>query len=132
MTFGKRAACLALTLALFAGLFLTAIPCASAAETLEERQQAVVDVLSRNLIAAARSLGERKVVLAGGVAANSALKAAVKARAAGAGMKVYCPRPLLCTDNGAMIASAAHYAWLSGRESGADMNAVANWDLEEL
>ncbi len=95
-------------------------------------QQAVVDVLSGNLIAAARSLNERKVVLAGGVAANSALKAAVNAKAAKAGMKVYCPRPLLCTDNGAMIASAAHYAWLGGRESGADMNAVANWDLEEL
>ncbi len=95
-------------------------------------QQAVVDVLSGNLIAAARSLGERKVVLAGGVAANSALKASVNAKAAKAGMKVYCPRPLLCTDNGAMIASAAHYAWLGGRESGADMNAVANWDLEEL
>ncbi|MBO5077041.1 MAG: tRNA (adenosine(37)-N6)-threonylcarbamoyltransferase complex transferase subunit TsaD [Clostridia bacterium] len=95
-------------------------------------QQAVVDVLSGNLIAAARSLGERKVVLAGGVAANSALKAAVNAKASKAGMKVYYPRPLLCTDNGAMIASAAHYAWLGGRESGADMNAVANWDLEEL
>ena len=95
-------------------------------------QQAVVDVLSGNLIAAARSLGERKVVLAGGVAANSALKAAVNAKAAKAGMKVYCPRPLLCTDNGAMIASAAYYAWPGGREYGADMNADADWDLEEL
>ncbi|MBO4327564.1 MAG: tRNA (adenosine(37)-N6)-threonylcarbamoyltransferase complex transferase subunit TsaD [Clostridia bacterium] len=95
-------------------------------------QYAVVDVLSDNLIAAAEMTGDIKIALAGGVAANSALKEAVNRKAFAAGLEVFCPKPVLCTDNAAMIASAAHYAALNGRFAGSDMNAVANWSLEDL
>lgn len=95
-------------------------------------QKAVVDILTRNLIAAAKQQGGRKVVLAGGVAANSALRASVEEAAHQADMAFYRPSPILCTDNGAMIACAAHFAARSGRKGGTDLNAVANWNLEQL
>ena len=95
-------------------------------------QFAVVDVLSENLMTAAKQTGDDSVALAGGVAANSALREAVERKAALNGFKVYRPSPILCTDNAAMIASAAHYAALNGRFAGSDLNAVANWSLEEL
>ena len=95
-------------------------------------QFAVVDVLTDNLIAAAKETGDSKIALAGGVAANSLLKKTVREKAEKNGLTTYCPRPLLCTDNGAMIASAAYYAAEKGRFAGPDLNAVASWSLEEL
>ena len=95
-------------------------------------QFAVVDVLSENLIAAAEQTGDKKIALAGGVAANSALREAVERKANKKGLKVYRPSPILCTDNAAMIASAAFYAAKNGRYAGSDLNAVANWSLEDL
>ena len=95
-------------------------------------QFAVVNTLSTNLVAAAKVTGDNRIALAGGVAANSALRAAVREKAAAAGLEVFCPRPVLCTDNGAMIASAAYYAAGNGRFAGSDLNAVANWSLEAL
>lgn len=95
-------------------------------------QYAVTDVLSEHLMAAAELTGDKNIALAGGVAANSSLKASVIKKAAAKGLKVFCPKPLLCTDNGAMIASAACYAAQNGRFAGSDLNAVANWSLESL
>ena len=76
--------------------------------------------------------GYNKIVLAGGVAANSSLRASVAQAAKAAGAKVYMPSPVLCTDNGAMIASAAYYAIKKGRTAGLDLNAVANVSLESI
>ena len=95
-------------------------------------QYAVTDVLSEHLMAAAELTGDKNIALAGGVAANSALKAQVRKKAESRGLRVFCPKPLLCTDNGAMIASAAFYAAKNGRSAGSDLNAVANWNLENL
>ena len=95
-------------------------------------QYAVTDVLSEHLMAAAELTGDKNIALAGGVAANSALKAQVRKKAESRGLRVFCPKPLLCTDNGAMIASAASYAAKNGRSAGSDLNAVANWNLENL
>lgn len=95
-------------------------------------QYAVTDVLSEHLMEAAELTGDKNIALAGGVAANSALKAQVRKKAESRGLRVFCPKPLLCTDNGAMIASAAFYAAKNGRSAGSDLNAVANWDLENL
>ncbi len=95
-------------------------------------QYAVVDILSRNLITAAREAGDTKIALAGGVAANSALRELTATRAAGAGLRLYYPSPVLCTDNGAMIACAAHYAAARGRFAGSDLNAFASWNMDEL
>ncbi|MBI4377203.1 MAG: tRNA (adenosine(37)-N6)-threonylcarbamoyltransferase complex transferase subunit TsaD [Elusimicrobia bacterium] len=70
-------------------------------------QEAVVDTLVFKLIEAARRLRVKDVVLGGGVAANSRLRAVAGERAAGAGLRLAVPPPGLCTDNGAMIAQVA-------------------------
>lgn len=71
-------------------------------------QQAVVDVLVAKTLAAARQCEASRVVVTGGVAANSQLRREMQAACAEAGLQVVIPRPRLCTDNGAMIAAAAH------------------------
>jgi N6-L-threonylcarbamoyladenine synthase len=70
-------------------------------------QEAVADVLSRKAIEACRSQGIDHLVLGGGVAANSRLRALTERRADSAGVMLRVPRPDLCTDNGAMVAALA-------------------------
>lgn len=94
-------------------------------------QKAVVDILVENLIKAAKLTGYGKICLAGGVAANSALRAAAEKAAGEAGIEFYRPSPILCTDNGAMIACAAYYASKS-RIASTDLNAFANDSIEDI
>jgi len=72
-------------------------------------QQAIVDVLVEHTFAAAAQTGAAEVLLAGGVAANSALRRDARAAAHEAGIPLRCPPPTLCTDNAAMIACAGHH-----------------------
>jgi N6-L-threonylcarbamoyladenine synthase len=72
-------------------------------------QQAVVDVLVDKTLAAARQCAAQRVVVTGGVAANSQLRREMHAACAEAGLQLVMPHPRLCTDNGAMIAAAAHW-----------------------
>jgi N6-L-threonylcarbamoyladenine synthase len=71
-------------------------------------QQAVVDVLVAKTLAAARQCQVSRVVVSGGVAANSQLRREMQRACAGAGLQLVIPPPQLCTDNGAMIAAAAY------------------------
>lgn len=68
-------------------------------------QEAVADVLVRKALDAATSEGIDAIVLGGGVAANSRLRAMLEERATAVGVRVRVPRPGLCTDNGAMVAA---------------------------
>ncbi|GAA4698069.1 tRNA (adenosine(37)-N6)-threonylcarbamoyltransferase complex transferase subunit TsaD [Nocardioides conyzicola] len=68
-------------------------------------QEAVCDVLTRKAIDAATSEGIEDILIGGGVAANSRLRAMAEERAAAQGIRVRIPRPGLCTDNGAMVAA---------------------------
>jgi N6-L-threonylcarbamoyladenine synthase len=68
-------------------------------------QEAVVDVLSAKAVRAAREQGVRHLIIGGGVAANSRLRALAEQRCAAAGIQLRVPRPGLCTDNGAMVAA---------------------------
>jgi N6-L-threonylcarbamoyladenine synthase len=68
-------------------------------------QEAVCDVLTRKAIDAASSRGIEDLLIGGGVAANSRLRAMAEERAAARGIRVRVPRPGLCTDNGAMVAA---------------------------
>jgi len=68
-------------------------------------QEAVCDVLTRKTVDAARQQGIGDILIGGGVAANSRLRALAEERAAAAGIRVRVPRPGLCTDNGAMVAA---------------------------
>jgi N6-L-threonylcarbamoyladenine synthase len=70
-------------------------------------QQAVVDVLVAKTLAAARHCRVTRVVVSGGVAANSQLRRQMQTTCAEAGLDLVIPQPRLCTDNGAMIAAAA-------------------------
>ncbi len=94
-------------------------------------QKAVVDILVENLMKANDITGYGKICIAGGVAANSCLRAAACDAADKAGAKFFRPSPVLCTDNGAMTACAAHYA-APVRSAGPDLNAYSNVSIENI
>jgi N6-L-threonylcarbamoyladenine synthase len=81
-------------------------------------QQSVVEVLSKKTAQAAAREGARCVLLSGGVAANGPLREAIAARSP---VPVFVPPPVLCTDNGAMIAACAHYRF-AALLAGADLD----------
>jgi N6-L-threonylcarbamoyladenine synthase len=78
-------------------------------------QEAVVDVLTRKAVLACREQGVDHLLIGGGVAANSRLRAMAEERCAAAGITVRVPRPGLCTDNGAMVAALGAEMVVRGR-----------------
>ncbi len=92
-------------------------------------QEAVTDVLSNHLIKCAEKHGVTRIALAGGVAANEALRERVELLAGKANMKFVCPSLKYCTDNAAMIGCAAYYEYLNGAVADMSLNAVANLPL---
>ncbi|MBS2031666.1 MAG: tRNA (adenosine(37)-N6)-threonylcarbamoyltransferase complex transferase subunit TsaD [Deltaproteobacteria bacterium] len=92
-------------------------------------QEAICDVLSKKAIAAAKASGLEQLVLCGGVAANSRLRALTASRAQGAGLELFVPRPAFCTDNGAMIAAAGFFAMRRTGPRGQDIKANAAWRI---
>ncbi len=92
-------------------------------------QAAVVDVLVKKAIAAAEYVGVNKIVLAGGVAANSSLQAELASAAEKQGFTLFYPPPVLCTDNAAMIACRAYYQYLIGDFADLNLNAVPSLKL---
>ena len=91
--------------------------------------KAVSDSLVPRTIAAARELGYEQVVVAGGVAANSRIRADFQRAAEQNHLKLYVPPLRLCGDNGAMIGAQAYYEYLAGARAGSDLNAYATMDL---
>lgn len=89
-------------------------------------QQSVVDVLTERTIAAAAEFRFERVAIAGGVASNSALRESMRLACKANGLKFYHPSPIFCTDNAAMIGTAAYYEYCKGVRSGLDLNAVPN------
>lgn len=94
-------------------------------------QKSVTDVLVGNTMKAAQEYGLKKVAIAGGVAANSALRTAMKQACEETGTEFYYPSLIFCTDNAAMIGVAAYYEYLKGTRHGWDLNAVPNLKLGE-
>ena len=92
-------------------------------------QKSVVSVLTEHTMEAAKRYGIRKIALAGGVASNSALRASIENACEEKGYDLFRPSPLLCTDNGAMIACAGYYEYVVGVRHGWDLNAVPNLKL---
>ncbi len=93
-------------------------------------QCAVTDVLCEHTIEAALQCGSKLIALAGGVAANSDLRAKMARMAGKQGIHVIYPPPVLCTDNAAMIACAGYYGFLTGDIADMRLNAVPSLPLE--
>ena len=72
-----------------------------------------------------------KFAIAGGVASNSHLRAALEEACAKKNVRFYRPSPILCTDNAAMIGAAGYYEYQKGVRHGWDLNAVPNLKLGE-
>jgi len=90
-------------------------------------QKSVVEVLANKALKACQMMGTKKLVLAGGVAANSGLRREL----AGKDLELYYPSLSLCTDNAAMIGCAAYYDYQNAAFGGLDLNAVSSLKLGE-
>lgn len=95
----------------------------------------VCEELTTNCFLAMKELGINKVVLAGGVSANRVLRHMIEEKAKEHGYESYMPELKYCTDNAAMIASAAHYNFINGKyfeiKDKLDLNAKANLKIGE-
>jgi len=92
-------------------------------------QEAVCDSLVTKAVRAAQAKQRDRIVLGGGVAANSRLRQLMAERGAAAGLEVFVPAVRLCTDNGAMIALAGAYAHAARGADGWALNADAAWRI---
>ena len=92
---------------------------------------AVSDTLVPRTMAAARKCGYGKIAIAGGVAANSRLRADLERACAQSGDKLYLPALSLCGDNGAMIGCQGYYEYLAGKRDRMDLNAYATRDISK-
>lgn len=94
-------------------------------------QKAVVDFLVDNSLKACKLKNVTRMAVAGGVASNSCLRKTFIEKGAKAGIEILFPEPVLCTDNAAMIGSAAYFEYINGKSSSLNLNAVPNLKLGE-
>ena len=93
--------------------------------------QAVSDTLVPRVMEAAKQSGRTAIVAAGGVAANSVIRADLERACKKAGCRLYLPPLRWCGDNGAMIGAQGYYEYLAGHTAGMDLNAYATRDISE-
>ena len=115
----------------FSGLKSAVLNYINQADVAASFQKAVTEVLTEHAVAAAKEYHMDKIAIAGGVASNSALRASMKAACEKAGLTLYHPSPILCTDNAAMIGAAGYYEYINGTRHGWDLNAIPNLKLGE-
>ena len=102
------------------------------ADLAKSFQNAVVDTLIGKSLKAVQQTGYRRLVVAGGVGANRALRSRLRSALADAGGEVYYPRSEFCTDNGAMVALAGYLKLRAGVTPSLQVQARARWSLQEL
>ncbi|MBI5739226.1 MAG: tRNA (adenosine(37)-N6)-threonylcarbamoyltransferase complex transferase subunit TsaD [Nitrospirae bacterium] len=85
-------------------------------------QNTVIEIITKRTIEAAIATGSKRIVLSGGVSANSALRKNMKEKANEKGLEVYLPSLRLCTDNAAMIAAAGYHHFINGKISNYELN----------
>lgn len=94
-------------------------------------EETVTDLLLEKIQKAIDMTGVNKIVLAGGVSANSCIRRKFDELSREKEIKIYYPELKLCTDNGAMIAAAGYYEYVKGSKSGLELNAIPNLSLNE-
>ena len=92
-------------------------------------QYAVIDVLKENVLMTCKKRNVKTIAIAGGVASNSSLRETLIKEASKRGIEVLFPAPILCTDNAAMIGSAAYFNFINGKISDLNLNAKPNLKL---
>lgn len=95
-------------------------------------EAAVADTLAPRVELALRQTGHRQLVIAGGVAANTRIRAELTAVAQRCGAALYAPPLSLCGDNGAMIGAQGYYEFLAGHTAGAGLNAYATMPCDHV
>ena len=91
---------------------------------------AVVDCLTTNFIKAAEDTGVKRLVIAGGVSANSLLRRTLEDDCKKRGFELYMPEKSLCGDNAAMVGAQGYYEYLSGNIADTELNAYATMSIE--
>ena len=94
-------------------------------------QRAIVDVLKNNVFLTCERRGVKRIAVAGGVASNSCLRNTLLEEGKKRGIEILFPSPILCTDNAAMIGSAAYFNYMEGIVSDLNINAKPNLKLGE-
>jgi N6-L-threonylcarbamoyladenine synthase len=92
-------------------------------------QEAIVDVLLEKTIKAAKDNGVNRIVVCGGVAANSRLRERFAEETAARNLELFIPPVILCTDNAAMIGAIGEIMLKNGHRNSLDLNAVSRWPL---
>ncbi len=95
-------------------------------------QKTVSDILAEKLMSAAQNLGYNKIVVAGGVSANSGVRAKMKKECDKRGYELFMPEFKYCGDNAAMIGAQGYYDYLAGKRADESLNAVATLSLEDI
>ncbi len=93
-------------------------------------RQKVCDILIEKTLSAAKEAGLKTIAVAGGVSANSELRARLEAECAARGYEFFCPPLKYCGDNAAMVAMQAFYEYESGNTAGSDLNAFATLPID--
>jgi N6-L-threonylcarbamoyladenine synthase len=97
----------------------------NAADVAASFQEAVVDTLVKQTLAAAREERLESVIVSGGVACNTRLRERMQAAAAEAGLRAVFPSPAYCSDNAAMIGGLGFHLWRAGQVAGLELDAMA-------
>ncbi len=95
-------------------------------------QEAIVDTLVKKSVKALKQTGLKRLVIAGGVSANTRLRERLEADLAKIRAAVYYAEPALCTDNGAMIAFAGYQRLKAGQQDGLSVTTTPRWPMTEL
>ncbi len=95
-------------------------------------QKTVCEILAEKLMAVAKETGYTKIAVAGGVSANSGVRAKLKYECDKRGYEFYMPELKYCGDNAAMIGAQGYYDFISGKRAAEDLNAIATLSLEDI